>query len=421
MLTSPGSGFFKQSKGPCLNEISLISTIATGLAFALVGGLAASRMRLPPLVGYLVAGIAVGPYTPGFVGDTKVAAELAEIGVMLMMFSVGMHFSLNDLFAVRRIALLGAIAQIIIATALGVGTALLWGWSMPAGLVLGLSLSVASTVVLLRELQERQMFGSARARIAVGWVIVEDLVTVLVLVLLPALAVSLGGNSLANSGLTEDGNMLQMLLATLGNVVTFVVLMLAAGARLLPWLLECVVRTRSRELFTLAVVTIALGVAFASAEVFGVSFALGAFFAGLVVNQSDHSGRAAAELLPIQDAFAVLFFVSVGMLFDPSILVTQAPKVLSVTAIILLGKSLAAYLLVVALRYPSATALTVSASLAQIGEFSFILGEMGVVLGLLPREGQSLIIAGALISITLNPLVFRAAGALERRFARHSS
>jgi K+:H+ antiporter len=403
------------------HEISLISTIATGLAFALVGGLAASRMRLPPLVGYLVAGIAVGPYTPGFVGDTKVAAELAEIGVMLMMFSVGMHFSLNDLFAVRRIALLGAIAQIIIATALGVGTALLWGWSMPAGLVLGLSLSVASTVVLLRELQERQMFGSARARIAVGWVIVEDLVTVLVLVLLPALAVSLGGNSLANSGLTEDGNMLQMLLATLGNVVTFVVLMLAAGARLLPWLLECVVRTRSRELFTLAVVTIALGVAFASAEVFGVSFALGAFFAGLVVNESDHSGRAAAELLPIQDAFAVLFFVSVGMLFDPSILVTQAPKVLSVTAIILLGKSLAAYLLVVALRYPSATALTVSASLAQIGEFSFILGEMGVVLGLLPREGQSLIIAGALISITLNPLVFRAAGALERRFARHSS
>jgi CPA2 family monovalent cation:H+ antiporter-2 len=403
------------------HEISLISTIATGLAFALVGGLAASRMRLPPLVGYLVAGIAVGPYTPGFVGDTKVAAELAEIGVMLMMFSVGMHFSLNDLFAVRRIALLGAIAQIIIATALGVGTALLWGWSMPAGLVLGLSLSVASTVVLLRELQERQMFGSARARIAVGWVIVEDLVTVLVLVLLPALAVSLGGNSLANSGLTEDGNMLQMLLATLGNVVTFVVLMLAAGARLLPWLLECVVRTRSRELFTLAVVTIALGVAFASAEVFGVSFALGAFFAGLVVNQSDHSGRAAAELLPIQDAFAVLFFVSVGMLFDPSILVTQAPKVLSVTAIILLGKSLAAYLLVVALRYPSATALTVSASLAQIGEFSFILGEMGVVLGLLPREGQSLIIAGALISITLNPLAFRAAGALERRFARHSS
>jgi CPA2 family monovalent cation:H+ antiporter-2 len=305
------------------HEISLISTIATGLAFALVGGLAASRMRLPPLVGYLVAGIAVGPYTPGFVGDTKVAAELAEIGVMLMMFSVGMHFSLNDLFAVRRIALLGAIAQIIIATALGVGTALLWGWSMPAGLVLGLSLSVASTVVLLRELQERQMFGSARARIAVGWVIVEDLVTVLVLVLLPALAVSLGGNSLANSGLTEDGNMLQMLLATLGNVVTFVVLMLAAGARLLPWLLECVVRTRSRELFTLAVVTIALGVAFASAEVFGVSFALGAFFAGLVVNESDHSGRAAAELLPIQDAFAVLFFVSVGMLFDPSILVTQ--------------------------------------------------------------------------------------------------
>jgi CPA2 family monovalent cation:H+ antiporter-2 len=403
------------------HEISLISTIATGLAFALVGGLAASRMRLPPLVGYLVAGIAVGPYTPGFVGDTKVAAELAEIGVMLMMFSVGMHFSLNDLFAVRQIALPGAIAQIIIATALGVGTALLWGWSMPAGLVLGLSLSVASTVVLLRELQERQMFGSARARIAVGWVIVEDLVTVLVLVFLPALAVSLGGNSLANSGVAEDGNMLDTLLATLGNVVTFVVLMLAAGARLLPWLLECVVRTRSRELFTLAVVTIALGVAFASAEVFGVSFALGAFFAGLVVNESDHSGRAAAELLPIQDAFAVLFFVSVGMLFDPSILVTQAPKVLSVTAIILLGKSLAAYLLVVALRYPSATALTVSASLAQIGEFSFILGEMGVVLGLLPREGQSLIIAGALISITLNPLVFRAAGALERRFARHSS
>lgn len=403
------------------HEISLISTIATGLAFALVGGLAASRMRLPPLVGYLVAGIAVGPYTPGFVGDTKVAAELAEIGVMLMMFSVGMHFSLNDLFAVRQIALPGAIAQIIIATALGVGTALLWGWSMPAGLVFGLSLSVASTVVLLRELQERQMFGSARGRIAVGWVIVEDLVTVLVLVFLPALAVSLGGNSLANSGVAEDGNMLDTLLATLGNVVTFVVLMLAAGARLLPWLLECVVRTRSRELFTLAVVTIALGVAFASAEVFGVSFALGAFFAGLVVNQSDHSGRAAAELLPIQDAFAVLFFVSVGMLFDPSILVTQAPKVLSVTAIILLGKSLAAYLLVVALRYPSATALTVSASLAQIGEFSFILGEMGVVLGLLPREGQSLIIAGALISITLNPLVFRAAGALERRFARHSS
>jgi CPA2 family monovalent cation:H+ antiporter-2 len=251
----------------------------------------------------------------------------------------------------------------------------------------------------------------------VGWLIVEDLVTVLVLVSLPALAVALGGNSLTNSGVAEDNSLLMTLLATLGKVAAFVVLMLVAGARLLPWLLESVVRTRSRELFTLAVVTIAVGVAFAAAELFGVSFALGAFFAGLVVNESDHSGHAGAELLPIQDAFAVLFFVSVGMLFDPSILITQAPKVLSVTAIILVGKSLAAYLLVVALRYPSATALTVSASLAQIGEFSFILGEMGVSLGLLPREGQSLIIAGALISITLNPLVFRGAGALERRYS----
>ena len=390
------------------HSVTLITTIAAGLGLALIMGFIAVRLKLPALVGYLVAGIIIGPATPGFVADIELSRQLAEIGVMLLMFGVGLHFSLNDLLAVRRIALPGAIVQIAVATALGAAVAALWGWPLGSGIVFGLALSVASTVVLLRALENRGALESVNGRIAVGWLVVEDLVMVLVLVLLPPLSGWLGGNATAPAGAAGDRSALTTLALTLGQVGVFVALMLVVGRRLFPWLLWQVARTGSRELFTLCVVAAAVGIAYGSAELFGVSFALGAFFAGMVMRESALSHRAADESLPLRDAFSVLFFVSIGMLFDPEVLIREPLKALVVVAIIVFGKSLAAFLLVLAFRYPLNTALTVSASLAQIGEFSFILAGLGVSLGLLSAEGQSLVLAGALVSIALNPLVFQA-------------
>jgi CPA2 family monovalent cation:H+ antiporter-2 len=386
------------------HETALISTIAVCLALAFVGVLLAFRMGLPPLVGYLVAGIVAGPFTPGFTADTKVAPELAEIGVILLMFGVGMHFSVRDLLAVRRVAIPGAIVQIVVATALGLGLANLWGWSLAGGLVFGLALSVASTVVLMRALETRGGPGTPEGRIAVGWLIVEDLLMVLVLVLLPGLADS-SSDVLATVGLT------------LGKLALFLAAMFVIGARFFPWVLQHVSRTGSRELFTLGVIALSLGVAYFSAHFFGVSFALGAFCAGVLVNGSHLSQRAAADLKPIEDAFAALFFVAVGMLFDPTILVREPVRVLAVLGVIIVGKSLAGLGIVLLLRQPMRTALTVSAALAQIGEFSFILVGLGVSLGLLPEEGRNLVLAGALLSITLNQVVFGVMGRFAERRA----
>lgn len=394
------------------HDISLISTVAVGLGFALIGGFIAVRLGAPPIAGYLLAGVAIGPFTPGFVADTHLAGQLAEIGVMLLMFGVGLHFSLRDLLAVRRIAVPGALGQIIVATALGVAVAHWWGWTIGAGVVFGLALSVASTVVLLRALEEHGMLELPDGRIAIGWLIVEDLFTVAALVMLPALAATLNGAALSAGGLGW------LLAVTVGKVAAFILVMLVVGARVLPWLLEQVVRTGSRELFTLAIVAAALGIAFAASELFGVSFALGAFFAGIVVNASDHSHRAAEQAKPLEDAFAVLFFLSVGMLFDPAILVRHPFQVLAVLAVVVLGKSAAAFVMVRVAGYPAGTALTVAASLAQIGEFSFMLTALGTAQGLLSAEGQHLVLAGALVSITLNPVVFRVAAALRQRLAR---
>jgi monovalent cation:H+ antiporter-2, CPA2 family len=396
------------------HETPLIATIVMGLVLACCGGFLASKLRLPPLVGYLLAGVAVGPFTPGFVADAELAGELAEIGVILLMFGVGLHFSIDDLLSVRRIAIPGAIGQIAVATAIGAGIALAWGWSLGAGLVFGLALSVASTVVLLRALEERNALDSENGRIAVGWLIVEDLAMVLALVLLPALADSLGAEPRGFGAEAAGESVVLALALTLGKVAVFIALVLLVGTRAAPWLLAQVARTGSRELFTLAVLALALGIAYGSAELFGVSFALGAFFAGVVLSESDLSHQAAADSLPLQDAFAVLFMVSVGMLFDPTILVREPLPVLAVLLVILLGKSLAAFLIVLVFGYPIGTALTVSASLAQIGEFSFILAGLGIALGLLPPEGRDLILSGALLSITLNPFVFAAVGPLER-------
>jgi len=395
------------------HSISLITTIAAALGLAMVMGFVASRLKMPPLVGYLVAGIMIGPATPGFVADVDLASQLAEIGVMLLMFGVGLHFSLGDLMAVRRIAVPGAIVQIAAATALGVATALFWGWSFGAALVFGLALSVASTVVLLRALEDRGVLESVNGRIAVGWLVVEDLVMVLVLVLLPPIAALLGSTSevLVHGG---EADVWVTLGITLAKVTAFIALMLVAGRRVFPRLLWLVARTGSRELFTLCVVAVAVGVAYGAAELFGVSFALGAFFSGMMMRESELSHRAAEESLPLRDAFSVLFFVSVGMLFQPQVLVQEPLKVLATVAIIMGGKTVAAIALVLAFRYPLNTALTVGASLAQIGEFSFILAGLGVALGLLPTEGQSLILAGALISIALNSLVFAAIEPAQR-------
>ena len=396
------------------HDVSLIATLAAGFGLALLFGLLATKLRMPPLVGYLLAGVLIGPATPGFVADVNLAGQLAEVGVMLLMFGVGLHFSPADLLAVKRIALPGAIVQIAVATLLGYGLALWWGWSQGAALVFGLSLSVASTVVLLRALEARGLVESVNGRIAVGWLVVEDLVMVLVLVLLPPLAGLLRGGAVdADIGMT--------LLITLGKVVAFVVLMLVVGRRLLPRLLWAVAGTGSRELFSLGVIAAAVGVAFGASKLFDVSFALRAFFAGMMMRESEFSHRAAEESLPLRDAFSVLFFVSVGMLFDPRVLIDAPLQVAAVVAIIMVGKTLAAVALVLLMRYPLNTALTVGAGLAQIGEFSFILAGLGISLGLLDEAGRNLILAGALISIAFNAALFGAIAPAKAWILRRSA
>ncbi|MCV9936169.1 cation:proton antiporter [Boseaceae bacterium BT-24-1] len=396
----------------------LIAIIVMGLGLAFVFGALAQKLRVSPLVGYLLAGVAVGPFTPGFVADQGLANDLAEIGVILLMFGVGLHFSLKDLLSVRAIAVPGALVQIAVATLLGLGLALLLGWTVIAGLVFGLALSVASTVVLLRTLQERRIVQTEKGKIAVGWLIVEDLAMVLALVMIPAVADALNGGigAAAGSGPLAtrfDLGLWGVLGLTLAKVAAFVAFMLIIGRRLIPWILHWVAHTGSRELFRLAVLAIALGVAYLAASLFGVSFALGAFFAGMILSESPLSHRAAEESLPLRDAFAVLFFVSVGMLFDPGILLRSPFPLIATIAIILFGKTLAAWLIVRAFGKPDSVALTISASLAQIGEFSFILAGLGVSLKLLPEQGRDLILAGAIFSIVLNPLLFK----LVDRFA----
>lgn len=389
----------------------LISTIVGGFVLAFIFGALANRFRMPPLVGYLVAGIAMGPFTPGFVGDIHLAQELAEIGVILLMFGVGLHFSLKDLLSVKGIAIPGAVAQIALATLMGMGLAWAIGWTAGEGLIFGLALSVASTVVLLTALQERRLVETKRGQIAIGWLIVEDIAMVLALVLIPALSSILGGKGDALS----TSALLTALGLTLAKVAAFVAVMLIVGRRVIPWILERIADTGSRELFRLGVLAIALGFALGSAYIFGVSFALGAFFAGMILSESELSHRAAEESLPLRDAFAVLFFVSVGMLFDPSILIREPLLVLATVFTIVIGKSIAAFVIVRAFGYPTRTALTISASLAQIGEFSFILATLGISLGLLPEAGRDLILGGAILSILINPLLFTA---LDRRKAR---
>jgi CPA2 family monovalent cation:H+ antiporter-2 len=381
-------------------------TIGLGLAF--VFGMIATRLKLSPLVGYLIAGVVIGPFTPGFVGDAELAKELAEIGVILLMFGVGLHFSLDDLLSVRAIAIPGALAQILAATLLGVGMGYLMGWPLEGGIVFGLALSVASTVVLLRALQERHVVQTERGRIAVGWLIVEDIAMVLALVLLPTWADL--RNQVAQSGgaFTWDqaGQIGLAILMTLGKVGAFMVVMLIFGKRLIPWILHRVVHLGSRELFRLSVLAIALGVALGASELFGVSFALGAFFAGMIMGESELSHQAANETLPLRDAFAVLFFVSVGMLFDPMTLLENPWPLLGALGIVVVGKSLAAIAIMKAFRQPADSTMLIAASLAQIGEFSFILATLGVGLGLMPEAAQDLILGAAILSIVLNPLAF---------------
>jgi CPA2 family monovalent cation:H+ antiporter-2 len=379
----------------------LIITIAVGLAAAFAGGFIATRLKLSPIVGYLLSGVFLGPFTPGFVANKEIAHELAEIGVILLMFGVGIHFSLRDLMSVRAVAIPGAIVQTAVTTLLGIGAALAWGWGIGNGLVLGLALSIASTVVLLRSLGEAQLLASATGRVAIGWLIVQDLITVLVLVLLPGIAPLLGGNAPASG----DQPLIAIGIA-LVKVVILGVIMLVVGARVIPLLLVQVIRTGSRELFTLAVLAIALGIAVFSATVFGVSLALGAFLAGVVVAESDLSHQAAADALPLRDAFAVLFFVSVGMLFDPSFLLTEPLKIVTALLLVALGNGLTSFVLVTVLGYPLRTALTVGLGLVQIGEFSFILAELGRNLGLFSDAGYNLILATSILSITLNPGIF---------------
>ncbi len=403
------------------HNISLITTIAAGLGLAMIFGFLATRLRMPPLVGYLIAGIMVGPYSPGFVADMELTSQLAEIGVMLLMFGVGLHFSVRDLLAVKRIAIPGALVQIGIATLLGAIAGYCWGWPMGQSIVFGLALSVASTVVLLKALEARGVLDSINGRIAVGWLVVEDLVMVLVLVLLPALATLMGGTLPADGHHTSDQSVGMTVLITLGKVIAFIVFMLVVGKRLLPKLLWWVAGTGSRELFSLCVIATAVGVAYGSAALFDVSFALGAFFAGMMLRESEFSHRAADDSLPLRDAFAVLFFVSVGMLFDPHILVTEPLKVLVVVAIIMFGKTIVAVALVLAFRYPLNTALTVGASLAQIGEFSFILASLSMSFGLMDTTAQNLILAGALASIALNSAIFASLEPLQKWIRKRSA
>ncbi|MFM2282199.1 MAG: hypothetical protein RLZZ444_4430, partial [Pseudomonadota bacterium] len=393
------------------HETPLIAILATGFGLALIFGLVAQKLKLSPIVGYLVAGILIGPFTPGFVADQELATELAEIGVMLLMFGVGLHFSLKDLLSVKSIAIPGAIGQIAVATLMGMGLAAVAGWEMGAGILFGLALSVASTVVLLRALQERRLVETERGRIAVGWLIVEDLVMVLTLVVIPPLAGMLGGKEqvttipawFLNFGF---GAFWSTILLTAIKVCLFVLLMLVVGRRAIPALLHYVAHTGSRELFRLSVLAIAIGVAYGSSKLFGVSFALGAFFAGMVLAESQLSHQAAKETLPLRDAFAVLFFVSVGMLFNPEILLSQPLTVLATILIIVVGKSAAAYAIVRAFGHSHTVAMTISVSLAQIGEFSFILIVLGSSLGIVGADARDLIVAGAIVSIIVNPLLF---------------
>jgi monovalent cation:H+ antiporter-2, CPA2 family len=398
------------------HDTSLIAAIVAGIVLAFVLGALAHRLRVSPLAGYLLAGVVVGPFTPGFVADQGLIGQLAEIGVILLMFGVGLHFSLKDLLSVRAIALPGAVVQIAVATALGWGLATFLGWSLGAGIVFGLALSVASTVVLLRAMQERHALQTDEGRIAIGWLIIEDLFMVATLVLLPPLAELLpaaqGNDAIPSAGLQEVGIALAW---TFGKVAIFVAVMLVAGRRAVPWVLHRVAHTGSRELFRLAVLSIALGIAFGAALLFDVSFALGAFFAGMILSESELSHQAAQETLPLRDAFAVLFFVSVGMLLDPAVLLEQFWLLLATLLIITIGKSVAAFLIVRAFRYPRRTALVISASLAQIGEFSFILAGLGASLGLLPEQAQDLILAGAILSILINPAAFFIIDRLQAR------
>ncbi|MDR0253953.1 MAG: Kef family K(+) transporter [Brucellaceae bacterium] len=392
------------------HDTPLIATIVVGLCLAFLFGAIANRLRISPLVGYLLAGVLCGPYTPGFVADQELTLQLAEIGVILLMFGVGLHFSVKELLSVKAIAVPGALAQIFAATALGTGLGLIIGWDLTGSVVFGLALSTASTVVLLRAMQERRLMETDRGRIAVGWLIVEDLVMVLTLVLMPAIAGMLHGNSgtvpsdpLATAlGLGITG----IIVLTLVKIAVFIALMLVVGKRLVPWVLEVISASGSRELFRLGVLAIALGVAFGAANLFGVSLALGAFFAGMVMSESELSHQAAEESLPLRDAFAVLFFVSVGMLFDPMVLIKNPLSLLATLLIIMIGKSAAAFFIVRAFKHPTGTALTISASLAQIGEFSFILAGLGVSLKILPPEARDLVLAGAILSILCNPLIF---------------
>ena len=381
----------------------LVSTIVVGLVLAFGFGAIAHRLKISPLVGYLLAGVVIGPFTPGFVADQRIANDLADIGVILLMFGVGLQFSINELLSVRAIAVPGALVQITVATTLGATLAVLLGWPLGTGIVFGVALSVASTVVVLRNLQERRLLDTERGHIAVGWLVVEDLAMVLVLVLLPALA------DLAKGGTVAPSAIALSLGITLGKFLAFAVLMWLVGRRVIPWLLHYVAHTGSRELFRLAVLAIALGVAYGAATLFDVSFALGAFFAGMILSESTLSQRAAQETLPLRDAFAVLFFVSVGMLFNPSIIVSHPLLLLATLFIITIGKSAVAYGVMRLFRYPKSSALMIAASRAQIGEFSFILAGLGVALGVLPSAGRDLILAGALISILLTPFLFAGA------------
>ena len=400
-----------------LHDLPLITTLATGLGLALIMGFIATKLKLPTIVGYLLAGILIGPYTPGFVANTDIAAEFAEMGVMLLMFGVGLHFSLENLLETRRIALPGALLQIAVATLLGACAAIVWGWNLSSALVFGLALSVSSTVVLIRALESQGLLGSINGQIAVGWLIVEDIAMVVALVFLPFIAHWVDGTIAKSS----DGNLWIILTLTIFKLTSFLVIMLFAGRWLIPKLLWHITQTGSRELFTLCVIAVAVSIAVGALKIFGISLALGAFFAGMIIRESKFSRRAAEESLPFRDAFAVLFFVSVGMLFNPYIFIEQPLRVLMVVGIIVIGKSIAAALLVVAFRYPLNTALTVSASLAQIGEFSFVLVGYAVQLKLLPLEGQGLILAGAIISIAINPLLFKLIIPMQIWLHAHSS
>jgi CPA2 family monovalent cation:H+ antiporter-2 len=407
------------------HDSPLISTIVAGLVLAFIFGALANRFRMPPLVGYLLAGVLVGPFTPGFVADPEIATDLSEIGVILLMFGVGLNFSLKDLVSVQAVAIPGSLLRIAGGTIMGLGLALVMGWSIAAGLVFGLALSVASTVVLLKALQDRHLIDSDRGRVAVGWVIVEDVAMVLALVLIPALA-TLTGASTAElhdpfvefverfSGI--ELGLPGVLAVTVIKLAAFVGFMLVVGRRLIPMVLHFTAHTGSRELFRLAVLAIALGVAAGAAYLFGVSLALGAFFAGMILSESELSHRAAQESLPLRDAFSVLFFVSVGMLFDPMVLITNPLPVLATLAIILFGKSILGFILIMAFGRPVSTALTVTAGLAQIGEFSFILVALGTDLGIMPPEARSLVLSGAILSIVLNPVLFWAAEKLRPAF-----